>query len=205
MSTIVLQTPICDADIESLSIGDIIYLTGHLVTARDDVHHRFLKQNLSLPVNLAGRAIFHAGPIMREREGQPGRYDVVSIGPTTSMRMEAYEKDFIHKTGLKMIVGKGGMGLQTAEGCRLYKAIHAVFPGGCAVLAAACVEDVESVEWLDLGMPEAMWVLRVKKFGPLIVSIDTKGDNLFEINKRAFEERKEVVVKEICPHVDYLG
>ncbi len=205
MSKIVLQTPISDADIESLSVGDIIYLDGHLVTARDDVHHRLLKQDRELPVDLAGKAIFHAGPIMKKIQEKPVRYEVVSIGPTTSMRMEAYEKEFIRRTGLKLIVGKGGMGPQTTEGCRIYKAIHAVFPGGCAVLAATCVEEVESVEWLDLGMPEAMWILRVKEFGPLIVSIDTKGNNLFEINKRAIEERKETIVSEICRHVDYFG
>jgi L(+)-tartrate dehydratase beta subunit len=204
MSKIVLQTPISDADIESLSIGDIIYLDGHLVTARDDVHHRLLKQDRDLPVDLAGKAIFHAGPIMKKIQEKPGRYEVVSIGPTTSMRMEAYEEEFIRRTGVKLIVGKGGMGPQTTEGCRIYKAIHAVFPGGCAVLAATCVEDVESVEWLDLGMPEAMWVLRVKEFGPLIVSIDTKGNNLFEKNRRAFEAQKDVAVAEICRHVDYF-
>lgn len=205
MSKTVVQTPISDTDIENLSIGDIIYLNGYLVTARDEVHHRFLKQNRELPVDLVGGAIFHAGPIVRKSEGTPSRYEVVSIGPTTSMRMEAYEKEFIRRTGIKLIVGKGGMGSQTAEGCRLYKAIHTVFPGGCAVLAATCVEEVESVEWLDLGMPEAMWVLRVKEFGPLIVSIDTKGNNLFEKNRLAIEARKDVVVEEICRHVNYFG
>jgi L(+)-tartrate dehydratase beta subunit len=205
MSTTTLQTPISGADVEGLSIGDIIYLDGYLVTARDEVHLRLLKQNRRLPVDLAGGAIFHAGPIMKEREDAPGRYEVVSIGPTTSMRMEAYEKEFIGRTGLRLIVGKGGMGPQTAEGCRDYKAIHAVFPGGCAVLAATRVDEVESVEWLDLGMPEALWVLRVKRFGPLIVSIDTRGKNLFEQNRRAIEVRKNLVVEEICRHVDYFG
>jgi len=141
---------------------------------------------------------------MQEIEGQPGKYDVISIGPTTSMRMEKYEKDFIAQTGLKLIVGKGGMGSDTAEACRECKAIHTVFPGGCAVLAANCVEEVESVEWLDLGMPEAMWIMRVKEFGPLIVSIDTKGNNLFENNKKAFDLRKNNIVEDICKYVDYL-
>ena len=204
MNTKILTTPIQDEELESLTIGDIIYLTGYLVTSRDDVHHRLIKQNKKLPVDLAGKAIFHAGPIMQEIEGQPGKYRVISIGPTTSMRMEKYEKEFIRQIGLKLIVGKGGMGQNTAAGCREYKAVHAVFPGGCAVLAANCVEEVERVEWLDLGMPEAMWVMRVKEFGPLIVSIDTKGNNLFENNKKAFNLKKDAVVGEICRHVDYL-
>jgi L(+)-tartrate dehydratase beta subunit len=110
----------------------------------------------------------------------------------------------LEATGVKLVVGKGGMGPKTAEGCVASKAIHTVFPGGCAVLAASRVEEVESVEWLDLGMPEAMWVMRVKQFGPLIVSIDTKGNNLFEKNKAMFNEKKDEVVAEIIKHVDYL-
>ncbi|HHV15937.1 MAG TPA: L(+)-tartrate dehydratase subunit beta [Gelria sp.] len=204
MKTRILTTPIQDEELEFLTIGDIIYLTGYLVTSRDDVHQRLVKQHKELPVDLTGKAVFHAGPIMQEIEGQPGKYQVISIGSTTSMRMEKYEKEFIRQTGLKLIVGKGGMGDNTAAGCREYKAIHAVFPGGCAVLAANCVEEVEQVEWLDLGMPEAMWVMRVKEFGPLIVSIDTKGNNLFENNKKAFNLKKDVVVEEIYQHVDYL-
>jgi L(+)-tartrate dehydratase beta subunit len=204
MKTKILTTPIQDEELELLTIGDIIYLTGYLITSRDDVHQRLIKQHKELPVDLAGKAIFHAGPIMQEIEGQPGKYRVISIGPTTSMRMEKYEKEFIRQIGLKLIVGKGGMGQNTAAGCREYKAVHAVFPGGCAVLAANCVEEVERVEWLDLGMPEAMWVMRVKEFGPLIVSIDTKGNNLFENNKKAFNLKKDAVVGEICRHVDYL-
>jgi len=204
MKTKILTTPIQNEDLESLTIGDIIYLNGYLVTSRDDVHQRLIKQHKQLPVDLAGKAIFHAGPIMKEIEGQKGKYNVISIGPTTSMRMEKYEKEFISQTGVKLIVGKGGMGPNTVEGCQKHKAIHTVFPGGCAVLAANCVEEVERVEWLDLGMPEAMWVMRVKEFGPLIVSIDTKENNLFEKNKREFNIKKDAVVEEICKHVDYL-
>ncbi|MDD4171094.1 MAG: L(+)-tartrate dehydratase subunit beta [Syntrophomonas sp.] len=204
MNTKILTTPIHDEDLESLTIGDIVYLNGYLVTSRDDVHQRLIKQHKALPVDLANKAIFHAGPIMQAIEDQKGKYKVISIGPTTSMRMEKYEQEFISQTGVKLIVGKGGMGPNTVEGCQKHKAIHAVFPGGCAVLAANCVEEVEDVEWLDLGMPEAMWVMRVKEFGPLIVSIDTKGNNLFENNKKEFTIKKDAVVEEICQHVDYL-
>ena len=204
MITKTLTTPIRSADIEDLTIGDVVYLNGYLITGRDDVHHRLLKQNKPLPVDINGLAIFHAGPIMKERAGEKGKYDVISIGPTTSMRMEKFEKEFIAETGVKIIVGKGGMGEKTAAGCRESKCLHTVFPGGCAVLAAGQVEEVESVEWLDLGMPEAMWVMRVKNFGPLIVSIDTKGNNLFENNKKLFNEKKVPIVEEICKYVDYL-
>lgn len=199
-----LTTPIKDSDLTSLAIGDIVYLNGYLITGRDDVHQRLIKQKKPLPIDIEGKALFHAGPIMKEKTSLKGKYDVISIGPTTSMRMEKYEKEFIAATGVKLIIGKGGMGEKTAAGCKENRAIHAVFPGGCAVLAASQIEEVEDVAWLDLGMPEAMWVLRVKNFGPLIVSIDTKGNNLFEENKKRFNAKKELIVPEICKHVDYL-
>jgi len=154
-----------------------------------------------LPVALNGMAILHAGPIVAKEEGD---WKMVSIGPTTSMRMEVHEKEFIKQTGVKLIIGKGGMGPETVEGCAKHKAVHAVFPGGCAVLAATGVEEIEKVEWLDLGMPEALWVSRVKNFGPLIISIDTKGNNLFEANKKTFNQKKASVVEEISKQLKFI-
>ena len=83
-------------------------------------------------------------------------------------------------------------------------AVHTIFPGGCAVLGAEAVTKVEGVEWLDLGMPEAMWILNAKHFGPLIVSIDSEGNNLIDENKKLFNERKEPIIKEISAKVDFL-
>lgn len=184
----ILTTPIMDEDLEGLNAGDVVYLTGHIVTCRDGAHRRFLVAKQEMPVDLKGGAIFHAGPIVRENND--GTNEMVSIGPTTSMRVEKYERDFMKQTGVKLFVGKGGMGPNTAAGCKEFKAIHAIFPGGCAVVAATQVEEIERVEWRDLGMPEALWVCRVKEFGPLIISIDTKGNNLVEENKLRFAEKR---------------
>ena len=197
----VLTTPITSQDIESLTAGDVVYLDGLLVTCRDVGHRRLIELGRDLPVDLKGLAIFHAGPIVA-RDGQG--WKMISIGPTTSMRMEGYEKDFIERTGVKVIVGKGGMGADTAEACKRHKAVHAVFPGGCAVLAATEVEKIERVEWEDLGMPEALWVCRVKEFGPLIISIDTKGNNLFEANKAGFNRKKGPAVEAISRQVRFI-
>ncbi len=197
----VLTTPIKSEDIEDLNVGDLVYLDGHLITCRDVPHRRLIELGRKLPVDLRGLAIFHAGPIVKQ-EGN--FWKMVSIGPTTSMRMERFEKAFIAETGVKLVVGKGGMGADTAEACKQYKALHCVFPGGCAVLAATQVERIENVEWEELGMPEALWVCRVKEFGPLIVSIDTKGRNLFEINKVTFNEKKVPIVQEIAAQVRFI-
>ena len=129
---------------------------------------------------------------------------MVSIGPTTSMRMERFEKDFIEQTGVKIIVGKGGMGDRTARACKENKALHCVYPAGCAVLAATQIEEIEDAEWTDLGMPETLWICRVKEFGPLIVSIDSKGENLFENNKSLYNQRKDIAVEEISKKVKFI-
>lgn len=199
----ILTTPIKDEDIESLNVGDVVYLTGHLVTCRDVAHRRLIELKRELPVDLKGLAIFHAGPIVRKL-GED-EFEMVSIGPTTSMRMEKFEKQFIAETGVKLIVGKGGMGPETVEGCQEHKAVHAVFPGGCAVLAATQVEEIERAEWRDLGMPETLWVNRVKEFGPLIISIDTKGNNLFEQNKKRFDEKKKPILEKIKSEVRFIS
>jgi L(+)-tartrate dehydratase beta subunit len=196
-----LTTPIRDEDIEQLSTGDIVFLDGYLITCRDVGHRRLIELGMKLPVDLQGLAILHAGPIVKQ-DGDG--WQMISIGPTTSMRMESFEREFIRQTGVKLIVGKGGMGPETVAGCREHKAVHAVFPGGCAVLAATEVEAIERVEWLDLGMPEALWVCRVKQFGPLIISIDTKGNNLFETNKALFDEKKGPIVREISSQVRFI-
>ena len=202
MNKKILTTPIKDEDLADLNVGDVVYLTGHIVTCRDVAHRRLIELKRELPVDIRGGAIFHAGPIVRKKED--GKFEMVSIGPTTSMRMEKFEKAFIRETGVKLIVGKGGMGPETEEGCKQYKAVHAIFPGGCAVLAATQVEEIENAEWQDLGMPETLWVNRVKEFGPLIISIDTKGKNLIEQNKAQFNARKSAIVERISGEVRFI-
>ena len=200
----ILNTPVSDEDLKDIKIGDVIYLNGHIITCRDVAHRRLIELGRELPVDLKGGAIFHAGPIVRKIEGTDDKYEMISIGPTTSMRMEKFEKEFIEQTGVKIIVGKGGMGVNTEAGCRENKALHCVFPAGCAVVAATCVEEIEAVHWLDLGMPEALWVSRVKEFGPLIVSIDAEGNNIFEQNKVEFNNRKEAAIQSLYPKVKFI-
>lgn len=200
----ILNTPISDEDLKDIKAGDVIYLNGHIVTCRDVAHRRLIEYGRELPVNLQGGAIFHAGPIVKKIDGKDNKYEMISVGPTTSMRMEKFEKEFIGKTGVKLIVGKGGMGPNTEAGCRENKAIHCVFPAGCAVLAATTVEEIENEYWQDLGMPETLWVCRVKEFGPLIVSIDAEGNNLFEQNKVLFNERKDNALKGLYSKVKFI-
>ena len=190
----ILTTPITYDQIKDLKIGDTVYLTGMLATCRDSGHRRVVKDGV-YPKNFEFKdgAIFHAGPIVGKDEN--GKQYMVSIGPTTSRRMEPAEADFIEQTGVRLVIGKGGMMDKTAEACKKFGAIHCAFPGGCAVVAAQRVEEITDVEWLEFGMPEALWIMRVNEFGPLVVSIDTKGNNLFENNKKIYKQRLSEVIE----------
>lgn len=198
----VLSTPLRDEDIAGLKTGDIVYLSGKLVTGRDDVHRRVVHEGMECPVDFNGIAIFHAGPIVREG---PGIRELVSVGPTSSIRMEKYAAQFMARTGVKMMIGKGGMGEQTAAGCAAHRVIHCVYPGGCAVLGAGQVEEIETVFWRELGMPECLWVMRVREFGPLIVSIDTRGNNVFADNAAGYAARRDACMAPLVAEVkDYM-
>ncbi|RLI12173.1 hypothetical protein DRO33_02965, partial [Candidatus Bathyarchaeota archaeon] len=141
-----------------------------------------------------GAVLYHCGPVVR-KVGE--RWEVVAAGPTTSTRMEMFEADFIRAFGVRVVVGKGGMGAKTTEACREFGAVYAAFTGGCGALAAKAMKRVVRVEWLDLGIPEALWVLEVEDFGPLVVAIDTHGNNLYEEVKRAVEDKKAKIYERL--------
>ena len=115
-----------------------------------------------------------------------------------------FRSEFVQKSGVRVIVGKGGMGPNTERACKEFGAIHCVFPAGNAVVAATEVEEIVEAQWRDLGMPETLWHCHVNEFGPLIVSIDAEGRNLFEENKVIFNQRKDKAVEEICKHVGFI-
>lgn len=198
----VLITPVSTEDLKDIKVGDIVYLDGSMTTCRDVAHRRLVEEGRELPVDVRNNAIFHAGPIIRPLEND--KFEMVSVGPTTSMRMEKFEYEFVKQTGVKVIIGKGGMNENTERACKEFSAIHCVFPAGNAVVAATEVEEIVRAEWRDLGMPETLWNCRVKEFGPLIVSIDTEGNNMFEKNKVTFNKRKDAVYEKISKQVGFI-
>ena len=198
----VLTTPVSAEDLKNIHIGDIVYLNGDITTCRDVAHRRVVEYGRELPVDVKDKAILHAGPIIRPLGDD--KFEMVSVGPTTSMRMEKFEKEFVEQTGVKVIIGKGGMKENTERACKEFGAIHCVFPAGCAVVAATEVEKIVEHHWDELGMPETLWCNKVKEFGPLIVSIDAQGRNLFEENKVIFNERKEAAKQAIYPEVKFI-
>lgn len=190
-----LQTPLTEAEVRKLRAGDLVYLSGKIFTARDQAHRRALelrKRGQSLPLEVEGLAVYHCGPLARRVEG---RWELVAAGPTTSTRMNPLEPEFIKEFKVRAVIGKGGMNEATAQAMRKHGCVYLAFTGGCAVLAVRGIKHVSEVHWLDLGMPEALWVLEVKEFGPLVVGIDAHGRSLFhEVQKQA-EENLDKLLK----------
>lgn len=191
------KTPISEQDARTLKVNDVVYVSGTIVTARDEAHKKALelhKEGKNLPINLEGLAVFHCGPIVK-KEGD--KWMVVAAGPTTSTRMDQFEDEFIGAFKVRVVIGKGGMGVRTTEAMKKYGAIYGAFTGGAGVLAAKAIKNVKTVEWLqELGMPEALWVFEVEEFGPLTVAIDSHGNNLFEdVKKKAEESRTKIYEK----------
>jgi len=169
--------PVSAEDVKKLHIGDIIYVSGRIFTARDEAHHLMLEKN-NVPFNPSDMALFHCGPLMKKTGD---KWEVASAGPTTSSRMEIFEDKFLEKYKVKVIIGKGGMGKNTQKALQKYISIYTSYTGGAGALAADKVEEVEEVYWLDkLGMSEAVWILRVNEFGPLVVAMDSHGKSIYK-------------------------
>lgn len=191
-----MRTPISEGEVRRLKVGEIIYLTGTIVAARDAAHkriHQYIAEGRNLPFNLRNLALYHCGPVVKRVKN---KWIVLAAGPTTSIRMEAYEYEVIKKLGVRLIIGKGGMGSRTKKAMAEFGAAYAMFTGGAAVLAAKHIKEVKNVEWLDLGVPEAVWTFEVENFGPLVIAIDSYGNSLFEeVIKRARRRRGQILKK----------
>ena len=175
-----LTTPLDEKTVRELTVGDVVYLSGTIYTARDEAHIHILedlRKGREVKIPLKGGVIYHCGPILKREDGG---WRVLAAGPTTSTRMNSLEPEFIEKMGIRGIIGKGGMSKQVGEALVKYGAVYLSFTGGAAVLAANGIKAVKGVYYEELGMAEAVWVLEVKEFGPMIVGMDAKGNSLYE-------------------------
>jgi fumarate hydratase subunit beta len=174
-----LVSPLSEETVRSLAVNDEVLLSGPILTARDEAHIRALElheRGEPTPFGIQGNAVFHCGPIMVQEEG----WKLLAAGPTTSSRMNSIEPAFIRAFGIRAIIGKGGMSASTVEAMKEQGCVYLALTGGAAVIAAEGIVRVESVDWLDLGMPEAVWHLEADGFGPLIVAIDSHGRSLYD-------------------------
>ncbi len=177
----VLTAPLDEETVRSLELGETVFLSGPIVTGRDEMHIRALEmaeKGEEVPEGLEGAVVFHCGPIMRQNED--GSWAVVAAGPTTSARMNKLEPDMIAAFKLRAIIGKGGMSKPTAEAMKEHGCVYFAATGGAAVTLAEGLDRCTGVDWLDLGMAEAMWHFEAQRLGPLIVAIDARGRSLYD-------------------------
>ena len=169
-------------------MGDVFYVTGIIVTARDEAHKKAIELHENgneTPIDFKGLGIFHCGPIMKKTEKG---WATVAAGPTTSDRMEIFQDRFIEYYRPSVIIGKGGMGARTLAALKEHGAVYLNAIGGAAQYYARCITEVEGVDFLDFGIPEAMWHIRVKEF-PAVVTMDAKGNSLHaEVEKASGAE-----------------
>lgn len=181
MNKITICTPIAQDDIDSLRAGDIVYLTGTILTGRDSAHKKFidiLKRGEKLPVDIEDQVIFYVGPTPTP----PGKA-IGASGPTTSGRMDSYAPQLLD-LGLKAMIGKGERSSQVIDAIVRNRAIYFAATGGAGALLSQCVKSSEIVAFEELG-PEAVRVLEVENM-PLIVAIDAKGNDLYSKGRKEY-------------------
>ncbi|MBT2292215.1 fumarate hydratase [Paenibacillus albidus] len=167
-----LTTPISEEDIRKLRVGDVVILSGEMHTGRDALHKYLMDHDA--PVDLNGAVIYHCGPVMlKDEEG----WHVKAAGPTTSIREEPYQGDIIKKFGIRAVIGKGGMGPKTLQALGEHGGVYLNAIGGAAQYYAECIKKVNAVDFMEFGIPEAMWHLDVEGFAA-IVTMDSHGNSL---------------------------
>jgi len=169
-----LEAPFTEEKIRNLKVGDMVEISGVVLTGRDAVH-KWLHEGNEPPVSLKDAIIYHCGPVVMKKKG---KWVVTAAGPTTSTREEPYQAGIIEKHGLRGVIGKGGMGEKTRQACQKFGCVYFHAVGGAAQVLAESIQEVETVYGLEkFGSPEAIWQLRVKDF-PVVVTIDAHGNSL---------------------------
>jgi fumarate hydratase class I len=180
-----LSAPISDEQIRALKVGDVVLISGRVFTGRDAVHAHLMKHDP--PVDLRGGVLYHCGPVV-VKEGDSWR--VTAAGPTTSIREEPYQADIVKRYGVRVVIGKGGMGAKTLAGLKESGAVYLNAVGGAAQFYARCIDRVDGVSLLQFGTPEAMWHLDVHDF-PAMVTMDAHGNSLHKAIEEASGKKLE--------------
>ena len=177
----ILSYPFSEKSIRALKAGDAVSITGRIYTGRDKFH-KFFADGGKLPVDFKDGALYHCGPVVvredvRRETGDAWR--VVAAGPTTSVRENPYEPDFIAKSGVRIIIGKGGMDAKTLAAMKKHGCVYIQAVGGGGAVYADAVKRVAGVSLLkEFGAAEAVWHLDVADFRG-VVAMDAHGRSLF--------------------------
>jgi len=184
-----LTTPLSEEDVRQLKVRDTVTVNGHIFGIRDATQIRMFDHQQAPPVDLRGAICIHTAPSLRK---VGDKWEKISIGTTTSTRMERFTPPLIENYGVRAVVGKAGLLEGSLDAMKTSGACYLAIVGGAAALETTQIEEVEAVYWEDLH-PEAIYKFRVKDFGPLIVAMDSHGNHLyFDVKKQITQKLPEL-------------
>jgi len=185
--------PVTEDDIRKLKIGDHVVLQDTLFGIRDATQIHMFDKGRETRLDLDGHAVIHTAPNVMKvpvSNSCPAGYQSICIGTTTSARMERFTRPLMERNGVRMIIGKGGLGENSAQAFQDLGGVYLAIIGGTAALETTWIEQIVDVDMDDLN-PESLWHFRIKDFGPLLVAMDAHGGSLYDAvrtgaqNKRA--------------------
>ncbi len=174
--------PMTEEQVRSLRIGDHVVLQDILFGIRDATLIHMFDKARETRLDLKGHAVIHTAPNVKKvpvSNSCPAGYQSICIGTTTSARMERFTRPLMEKNGVRMIIGKGGLGDASAEAFRDLGGVYLAIIGGTAALETTWIEQILDVDLDDLN-PESLWQFRIKDFGPLLVAMDAHGASLYD-------------------------
>ena len=187
-----LEMPVSEDDVRRLRINDTVTLQHRLFGIRDATQIALFDRGRSTRLDLRGHAVIHTAPNVKKVERSPDHptgYAPVCIGTTTSMRMERFTEPLMRELGVRIIVGKGGLGPASLAAFRELGGAYLAIVGGTAALETTWIEAIEDVDLDDLN-PESLWQFRIRDFGPLLVAMDSHGGSLYDSVDHAARGRR---------------
>jgi len=198
MADHVLRLPVTEAQVRVLRVNDMVTLEGPLFGIRDANQIALFDKGRKTRFDMRGHAAIHTAPNVRKVEKSPSNptgYEPICVGTTTSARMERFTRPLMEQLGVRLVIGKGGLGEPSKEAFSKLGGAYLAIIGGTAALETTWVEAIEDVDLDDLN-PESLWKFRVKGFGPLLVAMDSRGGSLYdEVDRKARSRRANTLAK----------
>jgi L(+)-tartrate dehydratase beta subunit len=190
------MTPVTEAQVRALAVDDTVTLGGALFGIRDATQIALFDRGRTTRFDLAGHAVIHTAPNVKRVDVSPGNpvgYAPVCVGTTTSIRMERFTRPLMERHGVRIVIGKGGLGAASLVAFAEFGGVYLAIIGGTAALETTWIEAIEDVDLDDLN-PESLWRFRVGGFGPLRVAMDSRRGSLYAaVNADAKANRAEAL------------